>query len=924
MSQHKQFLWPSRVAAALALTLALNGCERGGNADALIAEARQYRQQGEIKAAVIQLKNVIQKDANHRGARLLLGEVYLEQGDAISAEKELRRAIALGADSAQLYPLLGKAMLMQGHFERVLDEIKPAAAAGHLPAILALRANALMGMNNLAQARAMFGDVLELDPVFPDALLGLARIAASENKADEAAALVARALAASPGDIDCLRFKGDLLRVQGKGEAALAAYRQILALRPHNAQAHVDVANLYIDSGKFKEARSEIESARKASPGTLSVFYSQAMLDFREGKHAAALESLQQILRAAPDHFPSVLLAGAVQSALGSSQQAEQHLKKFLAAYPHHLYATKLMASLQLRANLPQAALDMVRPLLLANENDVELLTLAGEASMRLRHFSGAAEYFEKASALRPDAPLLHTALALSQLGNGDSGRAVGELERAASQDRKSTRTGVLLVMTYLRSNSPDKAMATITEMQKLGDNPLFENLRGGVYVAKRDLRAARASFDKALELDPLYMPALDNLAQLDNIEKRPEQAVRRYQAALGRAPASAALMEALARLAVNQGKKAEAMAWMERAYKANPDTLALGLRLADFYARAGEKQKALALAQQLQGSNPSNPDALALLAQIQCADENLAPCVETYTRLVGLVPGSPGPHMRLATVQLRMKNQDGAVSSLRKVLSMQPDLLEAQMMLLNVLIGQNKFGEALLLASKVQKRLPDSSTGYKLEGDVLSAQDKAGPALKAYERAFALDRKGPQMIQLHGALVKAGNTAEADARMALWLRDHPSDVATRMYYASSKLVKHDSKAAITQLEAVLKLDPKNVVALNDLAWSYQRIGDKHALAYAERAYGLAPNSPVVMDTLGWINLENGNLERALPLLQKAAAKAPAEREIGYHLGVALAKSGDKRGARKEFERLLAAPGDFPRREEVKAFLAKL
>lgn len=924
MSQHQQSLWPARVAAALALALALGACNRGGDIDTLIAEARQYRQQGEMKAAVIQLKNVIQKDTEHRAARQLLGEIYIEQGDAISAEKELRRALALDADSKQIYPLLGKAMLMQGHYERLLDEIKPASSPQQLSAILALRAHALLGLSNVAQARALFGDALELDAAFPDALLGLARIAMSEHKPDEAAALIGRALAGSPGDIDCLRFKGDLLRMQGKGEAALATYRQILALRPHNAQAHIDVANIYIDSGKFKQARTEIDSARKVSGGTLSVFYSQAMVDFREGKHAAALESLQQILRAAPDHPPSVLLAGAVQAALGSDQQAELHLQKFLKAYPGHVYASKLMAALRLRTNAAQAALELVRPLLIDNGDDVELLTLAGEASMRARQFSRAAGYFEKASALRPNTSMLHTALALSRLGDGDNGRAVAELERAASLDRKSERTGVLLVTTYLRANAPDKAMAAVTEMQKQGDNPLFENLKGGIYLAKQDARGARASFDKALQLDPLYLPALDNLAQMDLLDKHPEAAARRYQDALAKSPRNADVMEALARLAVSQGKKAEAIAWLERANKENPDQLALALRLADFYARAGEVQKALVLAQKLQANHPSNPDALALLAQIHCINANLSACAETYTKLVGLVPGSASPYVRLATVQLSMKDEAGALDSLRKALSMQPDMLDAQLTLLNILIGQRKFIEAEKLAATAQKRHPDSANGYKLEGDVMSAQDKTAQALKAYERAFELNRSGAQLIQVHGALIKLGKAAEAEARMALWLREHPGDVPTRLYYASSKLVKNESRAAIVQLEAVLKYDPNNVVALNDLAWSYQRIGDKQALAHAERAFRLAPNSPAVMDTLGWILLERGDSGRALPMLHRAAALAPAAREIGYHLGMALARTGDKRAARAQFERLLAVPGEFPRREEVKAFLATL
>jgi putative PEP-CTERM system TPR-repeat lipoprotein len=913
-----------RVALALSLGMALGACQRTTDPAALIAEARHYRQQGDINAAVIQLKNALQKDPDNRDARRLLGEVYIEQADAVSAEKELRRALALGTPSTELLILLGKSMLLQGQYQRVLDEFNSVPGSAGRPAMLALRAGALLGLDKPAEAGALFSEALKADPSLPDALLGLARISFAERQPEQAAKLVARALGAHPGDIDCMRFNGDLLRIAGKQDGALAAYRAILALHPHNAQARVDVASLLTDAGRFSEARAELQAARKVSPGRLSVFYSQAMLDYRQAKYPAATESLQQILRAAPDYYPAVLLLGAVESATGANQLAEQHVQQFLAAYPGHLHATRLMGALYLRANNTEAALELVAPVLAEHPDDVDLLTLAGEASMRARHFNRAAEYFERASALRPRVSSLHTAAALGQLGNGDNERALAELERAAVLDIKSPRTGTLLVMSYLRAQAPDKALGAVRDMEQQGDSALVQNLKGGVFLARQDLPGARASFDKALALDPLYLPALDNLAQLDVLEQRAADAKKRYQAALARSPKSAPLMEALARLATGQGQPLEAIGWLERACKDNPESLELALRLAGYYVRGGDTGKALVLAQKLQASNPSSPDALAMLAQVHAVRQNLPAAAEAWAKLAVLAPASAKPHMKLAALQLAMHDQRAAVAALRKAVALQPDLMDAQQMLLDLLIGQNKFAEAGQLAAALQQRRPLVAGGYKLEGDLMSAQGQPAAALAAYERGFALEPGGALMIQLYGALNAVGKPKEADTRMEEWLRRHPDDLQARMHDASSKLVRNDYRGAIGQLEAVLQRDPKNVLALNDLAWAFQRINDKGALAYAERAYRLAPDSPAIMDTLGWICLESGDLARALPLLQKASALAPNASEIRYHFGLVLAKSGDKRGARRELERLLAAPGESARRAEAQALLATL
>ncbi|WP_426207782.1 XrtA/PEP-CTERM system TPR-repeat protein PrsT [Massilia sp. TWP1-3-3] len=925
MSGHKQPLWSRSVAAALAVSLGITiaGC-RGSDPDTMIAEARQFRDKGDLRAAVIQLKNVIQHDADNRSARLLLGELYLDQGDAESAEKELRLALALGADSGTVALLLGKSLLMQGQYDRILSDIAPDAAPTQRPATLALRASALLGLGKVEPARALFDEALKLHADAPEALLGLARIAMWQKQPDTALALLKRALAASPGDIECLRFQADLLRADGKADEALAIQHKILERRPNNAQALIDVANLQTDAGRFAEARTALAAARKVAGSSLPLMYSEAVLNYRENKLPAALESVQRLLRAAPEHYPTILLAGAVQSALGAHQQAEQHLQKFLHAYPGHPYATKLLVSLHISADHPEAALALLGPLLEADDADVELLALAGEANLRARHFSAAASLFDKASALRPEAPALHAALALSRMGDGDNARALAELERAASLERSPARTGVLLVITYLRANMPDKALATVLDMEKHGNNPLIQNLKGGIYLARNDLRSARASFMAALGLDAAYLPALTNLEQLDVLEHKTVETRKRYLAALTASPGNSAVMEALSALAAAHNNVPEAIGWMERATAEHPDALPLALRAGTLYVRAGDKQKALVFAQKLQSGHPASAEALALLGQAYAANGQYGPAADTYVRLAALTPAAGTPHLHMASVLIAQKQDAAAVAALNKALALEPDLLEARITLINLLSRNSRFGEALALAVAFQKRHPDGAAGFKLEGDVYAAQGKHASAYKAYEKAFGLAPGGALLIQMYGTLVKQGRVAEADASVIGWLRRHPGDVPTRLYYASSKLVGDDPKTAIAQLELVLKHAPDNLAALNDLAWSYQRTGERKGLALAQRAHALAPDNPAVMDTLGWIYLEQGELARALPLLQKAAALAPNAAEIRYHYGLLLAKTGDKRGARRELEKALASTAHFAKRAEAKSLLSTL
>ena len=305
----------TRTIAILFMTALLIGslasCSQ--NDQALVTEAKQYQQKGDIKAAIIQLKNALQKNPDNAEARYLLGTIYNATGDPKSAEKELRRALNLGMSPARVLPDLGQALLAQGQFQQVLDETKQISGEKESPEISSLRGNAYLILGKIEESKASFERALKNKPDFPAALIGLAKHALVERNMDAATRFSEKAIAKNPQNIDAWLFKADLLRAQGKIGPALAAYDQTLKLQPDNVSARISKAYLEISTGKFDAAKVDIDAARKVSPNNLLVYYSQALLDFRQGKHAAAWESLQQILRAAPNHMPSVLLAGAVQ-----------------------------------------------------------------------------------------------------------------------------------------------------------------------------------------------------------------------------------------------------------------------------------------------------------------------------------------------------------------------------------------------------------------------------------------------------------------------------------------------------------------------------------------------------------------------------------------------------------------------------------
>jgi tetratricopeptide (TPR) repeat protein len=100
--------------------------------------------------------------------------------------------------------------------------------------------------------------------------------------------------------------------------------------------------------------------------------------------------------------------------------------------------------------------------------------------------------------------------------------------------------------------------------------------------------------------------------------------------------------------------------------------------------------------------------------------------------------------------------------------------------------------------------------------------------------------------------------------------------------------------AAIKRYEDVLAIDSRAGTAANNLAWilADRSFDLDRALQLAQTALDVAPETPQIIDTLGWVYYKRNQPERAIPLFQRCINKAPTVAEYHYHLGLARLKTG--------------------------------
>lgn len=914
---------PAVSIAALLIAAAVAGCEQD-SPDAARAKAIEYQKKGEASAAIIVLKTTLEAAPRDPQSRYLLARNYIEVGDPVSAEKEIRLGIAQGHPSNLTTPVLGKSLLQQGKFQNVIDETQNEVGAKDSE-VLCLRGDAYLALGRPEDARQLYETVLRTDPSFSHAAIGLGRLSYIVHDVAAANRYAAQALAAQPRNVDALMFKGDLLRAENQASAALATYDQVLAINPVHPTAHVEKAYLQIGMADYPAAEAELKKARQIAPGSVLVAYSQSLLDFSRGANAAAQESITRVLRVAPSHMPSLLLAGAISLNLNSLHQAEHHFRQYLEKNPDNLYARKLLAQTLLRRGNSPEALLVLEPALKGQREDAQLLALAGESYMQASNFDRAAQFFEKASALEPKAAELRTSLAMSKLGKGQSAEAVHDLQVATTLDRDSPKAGIALVRTELSLRHYDRAYDAAVALEKAQpQNAAAHDLKGMALVGKGDLKAARAGFSKALAMQSAYFPAAANLAQLDLLENKPADAKQHLQAFLTANPANVDAMTALAVLASSEKKTEEATQWLVRAAAVDPTAVAPAVGLVSQYLQTGQNQKALDLALQLKVANADNLDLMDLMGKAQLANGDQDGAMATYQKLASAMPRSANVQMQLAAMLMLKKKYAAAEETLKAALALQPDFPAAQLALAELYVRKHWNDLALMTAEKMQRNHPTSSAGFQLAGDVLMADRKPAQAIAAYERAFAITANNELTIKIANALTVAGKPDDAGKRVAQWMQAHPDDLRVQLYQGEMLLAQKKFKPAASHFEGIVKQHPRDVAALNNLAMAYLLSQDPRAATVAEQALGVAGERADVMDTFGWILVEQGNLARGLPILLRASKLAPGASDIRYHVAMGLIKAGDKPAARKELELIVKNDEQFSQIDDVRGMLKQL
>ena len=329
-----------------------------------------------------------------------------------------------------------------------------------------------------------------------------------------------------------------------------------------------------------------------------------------------------------------------------------------------------------------------------------------------------------------------------------------------------------------------------------------------------------------------------------------------------------------------------------------------------------------------MEGLQPPDPDDLFILSVLYEADGNEAKEAEILKGLAAIDDRriKPGYLSMYAQLLIRQGKSDRARLNEAERLVERVERLETERQVSKGAFGTTELRARLLEARGEGDKAVDLLRTYANRWDARPDEVLLLAASLGRQKRFAeafdlcdkedLFKKCPAAVGgVCEALLRAMPDADGrqrdrvERRLVQAVKDNPKLVVLKMHLADLSDLRGDYSKAEDLYRGILKDEPGNVVALNNLAWLLaQKTGEgAEALQCVEAAVNGIGRRADLLDTRGTVRLSLGQNAAALTDFADAVGDAPTGARL-FHLARAQLLAGDRDAAIKTLRR---AKADF-------------
>lgn len=186
----------------------------------------------------------------------------------------------------------------------------------------------------LDDAELIYRKILQRQADNADALHFLGVLQAQRLNLAEAAELIDQALVLDPGNATAHSNRGNVFRMQGRNEEALASYERALALAPESVEARINQADVLVDLGRHQAALACYDALLLLMPDQRDVQLKRCRVLTVLGRFEEALAGCDQALAIRSDDPEIWLHRGQVLAALKRHADAVVSYDRVLALKP--------------------------------------------------------------------------------------------------------------------------------------------------------------------------------------------------------------------------------------------------------------------------------------------------------------------------------------------------------------------------------------------------------------------------------------------------------------------------------------------------------------------------------------------------------------------------------------------------------------
>jgi tetratricopeptide (TPR) repeat protein len=415
--------------------------------DALLLKSRVMAGQGEIEAALPLLDRAVGQRPNLIPAWVLKVDLLQRKGDLPAAEQAARKGLESDRTNTALRARLAKLTAVMKRnateLQNALTEAETILAQEPENAdALVAKAEAELGMNRLADARADFGRLNELSPRNPFYRHRLGTVSVLQKKYDE----------------------------------ALRWFRGALEIDPNLPDVANDLVVSLIQQGKKAEALAEIDRMEAAASVKTHLVLLRGKVLLANGDYAGAEAEFRRAQGMDPDNYESYLFLGQVQMQQNRVDQAIKEVDGLLAKNPNFAPAHLLRAWFFDASKNQAGAVGAYRKCLeLFAETDPGYAVAANNLAWLLAESGGdlaeARSLAERARARDPNNAQFADTLGWIYYKMGNYTLAVDQLLQSVNQGNQQPQHYYRLGMAYYRKGDFNHARQSLRRALELGQD---------------------------------------------------------------------------------------------------------------------------------------------------------------------------------------------------------------------------------------------------------------------------------------------------------------------------------------------------------------------------------------------------------------------------------------------------------------------